>query len=329
MLAVRGTTGTGMADRPPNSERPQASRAPTPGRSEIEARKRARRVQVRRRRAVALLAIAGVVIGVGAIMVDASGGARSHDKALDVVEHRAREARPNPAVFAAAITAAVNRVLAYTPYIAVGRPRKREIALTFDDGPGPYTLKILAVLRRIHAPATFFEIGRLVDAYPSITRRLAHNGEVIGDHTQHHSFLAVLSPRQQRDEVVGAEHAIARAGAPYPHLFRPPYGSFDRATLAILRAHNLLMVLWSVDTSDYVRPGVHRIVDAAVGGARPGAIILLHDGGGNRSETVAALPRIIRLLRRRGYRLVTVPELVRDDPPLRGQPAPQPLSGAG
>jgi peptidoglycan/xylan/chitin deacetylase (PgdA/CDA1 family) len=287
-------------------------------------------VQVRRRRAVALLVIGLIVLGIGAIMVDESGGARSHDRAAAGVPHDRRSAaRSDPPGFAAAITAAVYRVLTYTPYISVGLPRKREVALTFDDGPGPYTLRILAVLRRHHVPATFFEIGRLVDAQPSITRRLADAAEVIGDHTEDHPFLARLTPAVQRDELIDAEHAITRAGAPFPDLFRPPYGSFDHATLAMLRARRLLMVLWTVDTGDYARPGVKRIVDATVDGARPGAIVLLHDGGGDRSETVAALPRIIRLLRRHGYRLVTVPDLVHDDPPLRGQPAPEPLSGAG
>jgi peptidoglycan/xylan/chitin deacetylase (PgdA/CDA1 family) len=285
---------------------------------------------VRRRRAAALLVIALIVLGIGAVMVDTSGGARPDDKALDAAEQQVRLHRhQDPAVFAAALTAAVNRVLTYTPYVSAGRPQKREIALTFDDGPGPYTLRILAVLRRDHAPATFFEIGRLVDAYPSITERLAQAGEAIGDHTQNHPFLASLIPAQQRAEVVGDERAITRAGAPAPHLFRPPYGSFDAATLKLLHSRKLLMVLWTVDTSDYVHPGVRRIVHAALTSARPGAIILLHDGGGDRSETVAALPRIIHQLRKRGYRLVTVPDLLRDDPPLRGQPPPHPLSGAG
>lgn len=91
----------------------------------------------------------------------------------------------------------------------------------------------------------------------------------------------------------------------------------------------MLVVLWTVDTGDYARPGVPRIVYTAVSGARPGAIILMHDGGGNRSETVAALPRIIAAIRRHGYRLVTISQLLADDPPPRHQPAPQPLSGLG
>src|SRR5207248_4636362 len=104
------------------------------------------------------------------------------------------------------------------------------------------------------------------------------------------------------------------AGGPNPVLFRPPYGSFNATTLSILHSQKLLMVLWSVDTSDYARPGVDAIVKSAVSGAGPGAIVLMHDGGGDRSETVAALPRIIRGLRRRGFHLVTVSQLLAADP---------------
>jgi peptidoglycan-N-acetylglucosamine deacetylase len=126
-----------------------------------------------------------------------------------------------------------------------------------------------------------------------------------------------------------AARAIRSARAPVPVLFRPPYGSFDEATLRILRARRMLMVLWSVDTRDYARPCTKRVIYTAISAAQPGAITLMHDGGGDRAETVAALPRIIRLLRERRFRPVTVPELVADDPPPPGQPAPQPLTGRG
>ena len=129
------------------------------------------------------------------------------------------------------------------------------------------------------------------------------------------------------DQITDAAHAIRRAGAPAPVLFRPPYGSFNRETLSLLHAQRLLMVLWGVDTSDYTRPGPAKIIFTALSGAAPGAIILMHDGGGDRSQTVAALPRIITRLRQRGFHLVTVSQLVGDDPPPRGQPAPQSLSG--
>jgi len=94
-----------------------------------------------------------------------------------------------------------------------------------------------------------------------------------------------------------------------------------------LKSLHLLMVLWSVDTGDYLQPGVPAIVERALAGAHPGAILLMHDAGGVRTQTVAALPQIIRGLHARGYRIVTVPRLMMDDPPPRGQPLPSSLSG--
>jgi peptidoglycan/xylan/chitin deacetylase (PgdA/CDA1 family) len=157
----------------------------------------------------------------------------------------------------------------------------------------------------------------------------ARDGFEVGDHTESHPFLSALPQSVQETQIEAAALAIEAAGAPYPHLFRPPYGAFNAATLATLRAARMLIVLWTVDTSDYARPGVQRIVYVALSGLRPGAIILMHDGGGNRLETLEALPRIIRGLRRRGYRPVTIAQLVADDPPPHGQPPPTPLSGAG
>jgi peptidoglycan/xylan/chitin deacetylase (PgdA/CDA1 family) len=109
--------------------------------------------------------------------------------------------------------------------------------------------------------------------------------------------------------------AIQRAGASFPHLRRGPYGAFNATTHAILRLLTMLVVQRTVDTSGYTCSGVPRIVCTAVSGSRPGAIILMHDGGGNRSDTVAAFPRIIAAFRRHGNRLVTVSQRVADDPP--------------
>ncbi|MBV9685077.1 MAG: polysaccharide deacetylase family protein [Solirubrobacterales bacterium] len=218
-------------------------------------------------------------------------------------------------------------MLSYTSYVRVGTARRRDVALTFDDGPGPYTPKVLAVLRRLHAPATFFVIGEWARRYPQFVRGEARGGFEVGDHTETHPFMSLLPAAVQWAQIVDAGDAIARAGAPFPHLWRPPYGAFDAASLQILRALGMLVVLWTVDTSDYARPGLHRIWYTALSGARPGAIILMHDGGGNRSETVAALPRIIAGLRRRGFRLVTISQLLANDPPPRDQPPARPLSG--
>jgi peptidoglycan/xylan/chitin deacetylase (PgdA/CDA1 family) len=218
-------------------------------------------------------------------------------------------------------------ILAYTSYIALGSPRRREVALTFDDGPSIWTPKILRVLRRMHAKATFFEIGREVEAHPRYTAELARAGMVIGDHTETHPPLAELPEAKQRHEIVRAASVVVDAGAPRPLLLRPPYGSFNSKTLALLRARHMMMVLWSVDTSDYLQPGASKIADTALSGARPGAIILFHDGGGPRGQTLAALPRVIRGMRKRGLHLVTVWQLLHDDPPPRSQAPPRDLSG--
>ncbi len=181
----------------------------------------------------------------------------------------------------------------------------------------------------MHATATFFVIGRWASAYPEIVSAEARDGFEIGDHTETHPMMAELTAASQQAEIEDAASAIHRAGAPYPRLWRPPYGSFDAATLQILSRLRMLMVLWSADTSDYTQPGVKRIIYVAVSGAQPGAIILMHDGGGDRSQTVAALPRIIDRLRQREFQLVTVSQLIADDPPSTPQPPPTPLTGHG
>ncbi len=249
------------------------------------------------------------------------------------VRLRAAQAAPAPAPLAApSLTvrearlaareyAAINRVLHYTSSVSSGGPGQREVALTFDDGPSVYTPAVIDVLKRLHVPATFFQTGASISNYPAIARRELEVGLGIGDHTETHPFLAALSPAAQQAEIIAGARAISAYGAPYPRLFRPPYESFDSGTLSVARAAHMLMVLWSVDTRDYSRPGVGQIAATAISSARPGAIILLHDGGGPRDQTVAALPLVVRGLRRRHFRLVTVGRLMLDDPPARPRPA--------
>jgi len=231
------------------------------------------------------------------------------------------------AQLAAAETTAVRRVLTYTPYVSGGGDRVREIALTFDDGPSAYTQGLLGELRQLHVPATFFQIGYAISEFPRYAARETRFGFAIGDHTLTHPFLASMSAAAQRHEILGDATEIQAYGAPYPDLMRPPYESFDATTTQITRAAHMLMVLWTVDTSDYTRPGVKQIVHTAVSGARPGAIILMHDGGGPRPETVAAVPTIVRDLRRRHYAFVTVPRLMLDDPPPPPPPPPAKTDG--
>jgi peptidoglycan/xylan/chitin deacetylase (PgdA/CDA1 family) len=222
---------------------------------------------------------------------------------------------------------AVSAVLAYTPFLRAGGGRGREVALTFDDGPGPYTPGVLDVLERHHVPATFFAIGKMERYFSQATVRELRDGDVVGDHTETHPAMAQLSAHEQHEQLFEQLARIELLGGPRPRLFRPPYGSFNATTIRELHAMGLLMVLWSVDTSDYLQPGTATIVHRVLAGARSGAIFLLHDGGGIRTQTIAALPDIIRGLRMRRFRLVTVPQLLRDDPPPAGQPLPPSLSG--
>jgi peptidoglycan/xylan/chitin deacetylase (PgdA/CDA1 family) len=291
---------------------------------------RARRAALRRRRARrrAGLAASGPIALAAALALALNTGS----SAPGTRRHRRSAVAGSPSVgFAsrrrAGQTRAIDRLLAFTPYVERAGPRSREVALTFDDGPGAATPRILAILRRTRTPATFFVTGRSARAHPGLVAEETRDGFVVGDHTETHPFLGSLPAAAQAAQLDTAAADIHRAGAPYPRLFRPPFGSFDQTTLGLLRARRMLMVLWSADTKDYSRPGVRKIVYAGISGGQPGAVVLMHDGGPNRGQTVAALPRIILRLRQRGYRLVAIPQLVRDDPPPLHQPPPRPLSG--
>jgi peptidoglycan-N-acetylglucosamine deacetylase len=219
----------------------------------------------------------------------------------------------------AAENAAITRTLSYTPYVRIAGAQHRELALTFDDGPGPYTPRLLAVLKREHTPATFFEIGEMDQWFHDSTSEIVRMGDVIGDHTETHPPMSELSAANQESQLIQETSAIGQYGAPFPRLFRPPYGEYNSTTLSLLRKYKMLMVLWTVDTNDYALPGVAAIVHTAVSGAKPGAIILMHDAGGNREETIDALPAVIHDLRARGYKLVTVPQLLLDNPAPKDQ----------
>ena len=284
-------------------------------------RRRSMTRQHRRRRIAAGLALAVIVfLGATTVLGGSSHHAAPHSLGPGTAYlHRvARLAGRGPGsladLLAAAENRAIDRTLAATPLVRVAGSQHREIALTFDDGPGPYTPRILSILGREHVPATFFAVGVLERYFHASTSAEVTAGDVIGDHTEGHAPMSRLSTLDQRQQLLEDASVIGRYGAGFPRLFRPPYGMFDPATLKLLRHYKMLMVLWTVDTNDYRKPGVRAIVRSAVSGARPGAIILLHDAGGNRAQTVAALPKIIAALRKRGYTLVTVPRLLLDNP---------------
>lgn len=238
-----------------------------------------------------------------------------------------RHPAPRPPTRAELERAAVVRALHRTPFVSRGGRRGRTVALTFDDGPGPYTAQMLSVLRRRHVPATFFQVGEMVAAYPGAARAVGRRFPV-GDHTQSHPPMPQLPRQAQRRQVIATVdrlHAVEHPGR-RPNLFRPPYASFNSRTLAIARRQRMLTVLWDVDSADYTLPGTRQIVRNVVSKVRPGSIVLMHDAGGPRAQTAAAVPLIVRALRRRGYRFVTVPRMMLVAPPSRNQKLPP---GAG
>lgn len=232
----------------------------------------------------------------------------------------------------AAENAAIDRALARTPFIRMGGKETRQIALTFDDGPGVDTDDLLDVLEQLRVPATFFMLGSRVPEFPEAVKRLIDAGVPLDDHSMTHPAMASLSAADQRAQAADAAQVIEDTGAAYPRLFRPPYGSYNQTTHEVLARLRMLSVLWSVDSQDYTKPGVDAIVNNVVSAIHPGAIVLMHDGGGDRSQTIAAVKRIVPQLRRQGYRFVTVPRLLLDNPPEvddQGLPPGFNTSGAG
>ena len=188
-------------------------------------------------------------------------------------------------------------------------PGTREVAVGFDDGPWADTAAFVTMLERSHARATFFMIGDQVNSRyrPTLLREL-RNGDVLGDHTFTHPFLTqTANVRGQLEQTIDVIHTLTGYT---PCVFRPPYGAYDTSIIDTARSLGLATVLWDVDPSDYLQPGTSAIVERVLAQVRPGSIIISHDGGGPRAQTLAAYPTIFSRLRSEGYRIVTIPELL-------------------
>jgi peptidoglycan/xylan/chitin deacetylase (PgdA/CDA1 family) len=197
-----------------------------------------------------------------------------------------------------------------SPFVSGISTNKREIALTFDDGPWPDTPQFLNILERAHVHATFFQIGEQVGTYGrAVDRRMLADGDIIGDHTWNHADVAGDGPFAA-GEISRTAAAIRGMTGFTPCLFRPPGGASSGALVAEARSMGFTTVNWDIDPRDWARPGTGAIFSNVVGNAHPGAIVLQHDGGGDRSQTLAALPGEIATLRARGYQFVTITELL-------------------
>jgi peptidoglycan/xylan/chitin deacetylase (PgdA/CDA1 family) len=188
---------------------------------------------------------------------------------------------------------------------AFNGPRGRPVvALTFDDGPSEYTESFLDVLRAKHARGTFFELGQEMPGREATMRRILREGDEIGDHTVNHVEYPGYS------QIAGAAARIRAATHFEPCLFRPPGGAVDSAVVATAGALGMQTILWDVDPADWTDPGSAAVYSRVVSAAQAGSIVLMHDGGGDRGGTLAALPQIIDALRARGYRFATVTQLL-------------------
>jgi peptidoglycan-N-acetylglucosamine deacetylase len=182
----------------------------------------------------------------------------------------------------------------------------KAIALTIDDGPSPvYTPQVLQLLAQYRVTATFSMIGTQVAAYPQLVRKVADAGHVIANHTWTHANLPGLSAPNVASQMTRASAAIQAAAGAAPRLFRAPYGAWSPAVIQQCERMQMVPLDWSVDPRDWSRPGVASIVSNIMANTRPGSIILEHDGGGNRSQTVAALRIVLPRLLAAGFRFET------------------------
>jgi peptidoglycan-N-acetylglucosamine deacetylase len=200
-------------------------------------------------------------------------------------------------------------------FLYTGNRYLPEIALTFDDGPNPdYTPQVLAILQKYRVKATFFCIGRQVAHYPDLVHQEYANGNLVGNHTWSHPNLTLLSSNDIEAQINLTADAIQQATGVRPTLFRPPYGIVNTRVLAQANLLGLTTIIWNDEARDWSTPGTSVIVSRVLRLAGDGAIILLHDGGGDRSQTIAALPTIITTLRSSGFKFVTLQQMLNDLP---------------
>lgn len=196
---------------------------------------------------------------------------------------------------------------------------KKWIALTFDDGPdSTYTPMILDTLKKYHAKGTFFLIGEHILEYPDLVQREVQEGHEIENHTFTHRLLTKMSNEEFMNDIKKADKSIEQYQPSSVKMFRPPGGALNlnKPIIEALREEHYEIVLWSwhQDTKDWQRPGVQKIFQHVIKNAHNGDIVILHDAGGNRSQTVKALNIFLPELENEGYKFVTVSKLLKSCP---------------
>lgn len=193
------------------------------------------------------------------------------------------------------------------PRLTRGNPKRKELALTFDDGPHPiYTQKLLAILKQFNVKATFFVVGMMVDKYPDLVGQEVAEGHEVANHTYHHLRLPLLPDVNIEEELSNGANAIERAVGSSTRLFRPPGGEYDNDVIAITKRLGYVMVLWTDDPADFANPGSAVIEKRTLQNITNGGILLLHDGV---HQTLDILPDLLMRLKKQGYKFVTCSQM--------------------
>ncbi|UQU66362.1 polysaccharide deacetylase family protein [Couchioplanes caeruleus] len=201
----------------------------------------------------------------------------------------------------------VQREPRYVVPASSARKGSKVVALTLDDGPDPtYTPQVLAILRKHHITATFFVIGQSAAAHPDLIRSVADAGHVVGTHTWSHANLRKLPAHRVKTEIGRAVETVTATTGRMPTLFRAPYGNWSRTVLTECAAMGQTSIAWNVDPRDWDNPGAAHISSKVLDQVGNRSIVLNHDGGGDRSQTVRALRHFIPVLIDSGYTFVGV-----------------------
>jgi peptidoglycan-N-acetylglucosamine deacetylase len=184
------------------------------------------------------------------------------------------------------------------------RPR---VALTFDDGPHPvHTPQLLDALAELRVPATFFVVGKDVEANPGVVARMAHDGHELGNHTYGHRYLPLARSRSVEQELLATDRAVVRAAGVVPRIARPPWGGRSPRNVQVFRRLRKRLVLWDVNSFDWKGKPAGEVAERVLDRVRPGSIVLLHEAREGGEITVAAVRLLVPALRARGFELVTV-----------------------
>jgi peptidoglycan-N-acetylglucosamine deacetylase len=289
--------------------------ATSEGLERVSAERRARWLRQRRRRRAFWLVVAGALLAAMGAALWPGGGTPLAERlaAQSAAPTRRMPVRPLPPQPSS--LRGLKAALPVTQGVTHGNPAKRMVALTFDDGPSGRTPAILRVLMHHHAHATFFVVGRSTHGMEPVLRHIAATGNELADHTYSHADLLALREPARKRQLQWTSGLVARATGVQPRFFRPPYGATGPAVNRLGRSLGMIPVLWSVDSRDWQLPGTKAIARRVLANVRPGAIVLMHDGGGDRQETLRALPAILRALARRHLEVVTLSQMLASTPP--------------